>query len=257
MYWFLPEMASSLSYPRIAITPSPSRLSPQGGIILPDLMSAGEDSKRDEGGVERNKLDREKEKENEKEKEKDDAPKRGYRACVSFRYLLDIGSYVHLSWDQVHCRLRKAKCDLGDVNAPSEPPCSRCRREQRSCVFLPSVGQRHSSLIIVLNGGARRLVLVNVLQKRRRKNGHEDGDSWIEVDSSSKRRSVEPRQDWKLPPSDGTSSTVSLVKIQHIRQNEVQFKSMGAGLDRPVFPLKPHPSLHPYDLLLLPHSISP
>ncbi|KAK4687831.1 hypothetical protein P7C73_g2287, partial [Tremellales sp. Uapishka_1] len=51
------------------------------------------------------------------------APKRGYRACV-------------------HCRLRKARCDLGDVNAPSEPPCGRCRREQRSCVFLPSKRRR-------------------------------------------------------------------------------------------------------------------
>lgn len=53
---------------------------------------------------------------------KDYVPKRGYRACV-------------------HCRLRKARCDLGDVNSPSEPPCTRCRREQRNCVFLPSVSE--------------------------------------------------------------------------------------------------------------------
>ncbi|ODN73405.1 hypothetical protein L202_07931 [Cryptococcus amylolentus CBS 6039] len=45
--------------------------------------------------------------------------KRGYRACL-------------------HCRSRKAKCDLGDINAPSEPPCSRCKRESRECVFAPS-----------------------------------------------------------------------------------------------------------------------
>ncbi|WWD03753.1 hypothetical protein V865_001809 [Kwoniella europaea PYCC6329] len=66
---------------------------------------------------------------NKKKKDDKDAnvPKRGYRACV-------------------HCRLRKAKCDLGDVNAPSEPPCSRCRREQRDCVFLPSKRRRKTSV---------------------------------------------------------------------------------------------------------------
>ncbi|WWC91805.1 uncharacterized protein L201_006752 [Kwoniella dendrophila CBS 6074] len=61
-----------------------------------------------------------------KDEKEGTVPKRGYRACV-------------------HCRLRKAKCDLGDVNAPSEPPCSRCRREQRDCVFLPSKRRRKTS----------------------------------------------------------------------------------------------------------------
>ncbi|ORX40516.1 hypothetical protein BD324DRAFT_574415 [Kockovaella imperatae] len=46
--------------------------------------------------------------------------RRGYRACL-------------------HCRSRKAKCDLGDIDAPSEPPCSRCRRESRECIFVPSL----------------------------------------------------------------------------------------------------------------------
>ncbi|KAK8853288.1 hypothetical protein IAR55_003992 [Kwoniella newhampshirensis] len=66
---------------------------------------------------------------NKKKKEDKEGytPKRGYRACV-------------------HCRLRKARCDLGDVNAPSEPPCSRCRREQRDCVFLPSKRRRKTSI---------------------------------------------------------------------------------------------------------------
>ncbi|WVR09565.1 hypothetical protein IAU60_006634 [Kwoniella sp. DSM 27419] len=45
--------------------------------------------------------------------------KRGYRACL-------------------HCRSRKAKCDLGDIDAPSSPPCSRCKRESRQCIFAPS-----------------------------------------------------------------------------------------------------------------------
>ncbi|OWZ76656.1 specific RNA polymerase II transcription factor [Cryptococcus neoformans] len=63
----------------------------------------------------------------ETKKQGQNLPKRGYRACTN-------------------CRLRKARCDLGDVNSPSEPPCSRCRREQRDCVFLPSKRRRRTSV---------------------------------------------------------------------------------------------------------------
>jgi hypothetical protein len=42
------------------------------------------------------------------------------------------------SCTSLHCRSRKAKCDLGNISAPSSPPCSRCRRESRECVFAPS-----------------------------------------------------------------------------------------------------------------------
>ncbi|KAG8923873.1 hypothetical protein FRC02_010838 [Tulasnella sp. 418] len=38
----------------------------------------------------------------------------------------------------VHCRSRKARCDLGDVDSPKDPPCARCRREGRECSFAPS-----------------------------------------------------------------------------------------------------------------------
>lgn len=43
---------------------------------------------------------------------------RAYKACIS-------------------CRQRKAKCELGvDADGlPLGPPCSRCRREQKQCVF--------------------------------------------------------------------------------------------------------------------------
>ncbi|GAA5916970.1 hypothetical protein JCM6882_005074 [Rhodosporidiobolus microsporus] len=48
---------------------------------------------------------------------KQNRPKRTYRACQP-------------------CRARKLKCDLGDPDNPSEPPCKRCRRESRDCVFV-------------------------------------------------------------------------------------------------------------------------
>ncbi|BEI89708.1 uncharacterized protein CcaverHIS019_0210700 [Cutaneotrichosporon cavernicola] len=85
----------------------PSRLSPLPGVSMHELMAGARESAPLPP----------------KRKDEDRTPKRGYRACV-------------------HCRLRKAKCDLGDVNAPSEPPCTRCRREQRNCVFLPSKRRR-------------------------------------------------------------------------------------------------------------------
>ncbi|KAH8830085.1 hypothetical protein DL96DRAFT_915862 [Flagelloscypha sp. PMI_526] len=53
--------------------------------------------------------------------------KRAFRACL-------------------HCRFRKAKCDLGHVDNPKEPPCARCKREGQQCVFAPSRrGGRRSS----------------------------------------------------------------------------------------------------------------
>ncbi|RPB21863.1 hypothetical protein L211DRAFT_408897 [Terfezia boudieri ATCC MYA-4762] len=42
--------------------------------------------------------------------------KRSYQACMP-------------------CRSRKVKCDLGNPDAPNAPPCARCRREGKECVF--------------------------------------------------------------------------------------------------------------------------
>ncbi|ORY80936.1 hypothetical protein BCR37DRAFT_393580 [Protomyces lactucae-debilis] len=42
---------------------------------------------------------------------------RAYRACVN-------------------CRKQKVKCDLGSIEAPNDPPCARCRRERKECLFL-------------------------------------------------------------------------------------------------------------------------
>lgn len=38
----------------------------------------------------------------------------------------------------LNCRLRKVKCDLGDLSNPFKPPCVRCRREGKECQFAES-----------------------------------------------------------------------------------------------------------------------
>ncbi|EXJ84001.1 hypothetical protein A1O3_04668 [Capronia epimyces CBS 606.96] len=45
--------------------------------------------------------------------------RRGYQACQ-------------------RCRERKVKCDLGSVDAPTDPPCKRCLRERLRCEFAPT-----------------------------------------------------------------------------------------------------------------------
>jgi hypothetical protein len=45
--------------------------------------------------------------------------RRTYRACLA-------------------CRSAKLRCDLGSVDAPSDPPCRRCRRTGRKCEFAQS-----------------------------------------------------------------------------------------------------------------------
>ncbi|CAB4253705.1 similar to Saccharomyces cerevisiae YDR421W ARO80 Zinc finger transcriptional activator of the Zn2Cys6 family [Maudiozyma barnettii] len=42
--------------------------------------------------------------------------RRSYKACLS-------------------CRARKVRCDLGPFDNPHPPPCTRCKREQRECLF--------------------------------------------------------------------------------------------------------------------------
>ncbi|KAJ1030567.1 hypothetical protein NDA16_001476 [Ustilago loliicola] len=40
------------------------------------------------------------------------------------------------------CRTKKVKCELGDLAAPSEPPCARCKREMCPCLFTMSTRGR-------------------------------------------------------------------------------------------------------------------
>ncbi|CUS23426.1 LAQU0S10e00122g1_1 [Lachancea quebecensis] len=48
--------------------------------------------------------------------------RRGYKACLN-------------------CRTRKTRCDLGSPDNPHDPPCVRCKRERKECVF-PGSGNR-------------------------------------------------------------------------------------------------------------------
>lgn len=38
----------------------------------------------------------------------------------------------------LNCRTRKVKCDLGPVDNPHDPPCVRCKRERKECIFTES-----------------------------------------------------------------------------------------------------------------------
>lgn len=54
--------------------------------------------------------------------------KRNYKACLN-------------------CRIRKVKCDLGPVDNPHPPPCERCRRQQRECLFINTMRKNCQTII--------------------------------------------------------------------------------------------------------------
>ncbi|KAE8232482.1 hypothetical protein CF326_g2489 [Tilletia indica] len=59
------------------------------------------------------------------------------------------------------CRARKIRCDLGDLDAPSEPPCKRCKRERQDCTFTTGVrGNRHGRTGLRASVGPSRRSLV-------------------------------------------------------------------------------------------------
>ncbi|WWC60242.1 uncharacterized protein I303_102808 [Kwoniella dejecticola CBS 10117] len=53
-------------------------------------------------------------------------PKRTYQACAP-------------------CRTAKLRCDLGNPDAPHDPPCRRCSRTHRECIFTPIYGREDLS----------------------------------------------------------------------------------------------------------------
>ena len=46
----------------------------------------------------------------------------------------------------LNCRARKVRCDLGSFDNPHAPPCIRCKRERRECVFTPRIGSTDPSV---------------------------------------------------------------------------------------------------------------
>ena len=103
--------------------------------------------------------------------------KRGYVACVS-------------------CRARKVRCLLGD-----EPPCAKCEREHRECVFEASrkVGKhRQAPRWSLAQGHSTETLHRENIQERPSNTGHEDADRTPRVISTA----VSERDPHHLPESD-------------------------------------------------------
>lgn len=47
----------------------------------------------------------------------------------------------------LNCRIRKVKCDLGPVDNPHPPPCERCRRQQRECLFTNTIRENYQTIV--------------------------------------------------------------------------------------------------------------
>ncbi|GAA5882031.1 hypothetical protein JCM16303_005568 [Sporobolomyces ruberrimus] len=136
-------------------------------------------------------------------------PKRTYRACQP-------------------CRSRKLKCDLGDPENPSEPPCRRCRREARECVFVVRANKSvaivpvHEEILPVSTTAPQRP------QGRRRKaqstsTSGGDGGGTTKDDSKRRREDSESSQEGASippphssnsvpPPASSSSSSVKVAK---------------------------------------------
>lgn len=52
----------------------------------------------------------------------------------------------------IPCRRRKARCNLGSVDDPHDPPCQRCRRESKECFFSASRRKRTDNVAPLKNG---------------------------------------------------------------------------------------------------------
>ncbi|ANZ74338.1 BA75_00534T0 [Komagataella pastoris] len=46
----------------------------------------------------------------------------------------------------LNCKIRKVKCDLGPLDNQNEPPCAKCRREKKECVFPESRNRKRRSV---------------------------------------------------------------------------------------------------------------
>ncbi|KAI5816229.1 hypothetical protein BZA77DRAFT_65740 [Pyronema omphalodes] len=75
------------------------------------------------------------------------------------------------------CRERKVKCDLGSVEAPHDPPCARCLREGKKCVFSATRRKRADSKEIP-----------HTLRRAQGVDPDEDPDSLFPVSNVSRKR---------------------------------------------------------------------
>lgn len=51
----------------------------------------------------------------------------------------------------LNCRIKKVRCDLGPVDNPHPPPCERCRRQQRECLFTNTIQEKCKTIVIDTN----------------------------------------------------------------------------------------------------------
>ncbi|AAS52119.2 ADR199Cp [Eremothecium gossypii ATCC 10895] len=54
----------------------------------------------------------------------------------------------------LNCRTRKVRCDLGPVDKPREPPCVRCSRERKECIFTELRRGRNRRIRVAKNDRA-------------------------------------------------------------------------------------------------------
>ncbi|QIW94839.1 hypothetical protein AMS68_000357 [Peltaster fructicola] len=74
----------------------------------------------------------------------------------------------------IPCRQRKVKCDLGAVDNPHDPPCSRCRREQKDCYFSSTRRKKKGGGTEIEEGEGEDNSVVKAGRKRLRNEQAED-----------------------------------------------------------------------------------
>ncbi|GAA6008902.1 hypothetical protein JCM11491_003828 [Sporobolomyces phaffii] len=120
-------------------------------------------------------------------------PKRTYRACQP-------------------CRSRKLKCDLGDPENPSEPPCRRCRREARECVFVVRANKSQTAAPVYDDGVPVSTTAPQRPQGRKRKSqplpGAEGGGGGASYEEPRR-----TRQGSETFPDPNPSATSALLKV--------------------------------------------
>lgn len=116
------------------------------------------------------------------------------------------------------CRTRKVRCDLGDVESPGEPPCVRCRRERKECVFVDSRKGRRprqpKAATTTADPGTAPGSAKTVRVPKRRKT---DAASVTATDPSATAINTPSQRPLGLPPLAGPTPT--MVYLAHVAGN--------------------------------------